>query len=79
MPRISLLVSEEDLRIIDSASKPNRTAFMIAAAKEVARRIARAREDAEIEAAMRESADEDVQMAEEFACTLSDGLDDEDA
>jgi tRNA (guanine37-N1)-methyltransferase len=48
-------------------------------ARATARRIARAREDAEIEAAMRERADEDVQMAEEFTCTLFDGLDAEDA
>lgn len=79
MPRISLLVSDEDLAIIDGAAKPNRTAFMVAAAKEVARRIARAREDAEIEAAMRGNADLDARLAAEFECTLLDGLDDDGA
>lgn len=74
MPRISMLLSDEDLAIIDAAASPNRTAFMVAAAKEVAIRLRRAREDAEIEAIMRENADEDVALAQEFESTLSDGL-----
>jgi uncharacterized protein (DUF1778 family) len=74
MPRISLLVSDEDLAIIDAAAAPNRTAFMVAAAKDVAHRIRRAREDAEIEAIMRENADDDAALAEEFSGTLGDGL-----
>ncbi len=74
MPRISMLISDEDLAIIDGAASPNRTAFMVAAAKDVARRIRRARRDAEIEAAMRAHGDEDAALAEEFAGTLNDGL-----
>jgi len=69
-----MLLSDEDLAIIDAAASPNRTAFMVAAAKEVAIRLRRAREDAEIEAIMRENADEDVALAQEFESTLSDGL-----
>ncbi len=74
MPRISMLLSNEDLAIIDAAASPNRTAFMVAAAKEVALRIRRAREDAEIEAIMRENAAEDAALSEEFASTVGDGL-----
>ena len=73
MPRISLTVSDEDLALIDAASA-NRTAFIVAAAKEVAHRIGRARDDAEIEAILRETAADDVALAEEFASTLADGL-----
>jgi hypothetical protein len=74
MPRISMLISDEDLAIIDAAAVPNRTAFMVAAAKEVSQRVRRAREDAEIEAIMRESAPDDAVLAAEFEGTLSDGL-----
>lgn len=69
-----MLLSDEDLEIIDAAASPNRTAFMVAAAKEVALRLRRAREDAEIEAIMRENADDDVALAKEFEPTLGDGL-----
>jgi hypothetical protein len=69
-----MLLSEEDLAIIDAAATPNRTAFMVAAAREAALRVRRAREDAEIEAIMRENADHDVALASEFDCTLEDGL-----
>ena len=74
MPRISMLLSDEDLAIIDAAASPNRTAFMVAAAKEVALRVRRAREDAEIEAIMRENADHDATLAKEFEPALGDGL-----
>jgi hypothetical protein len=77
MPRISLLVSDEDLAIIDAAASPNRTAFMVAAAREVAARIHRARIDAEVAAAVAESAAEDLELAREWESTLMDGLEDE--
>jgi hypothetical protein len=69
-----MLLSDEDLAIIDAAASPNRTAFMVSAAKEVALRMRRAREDAEIEAIMRENADDDAALAQEFESTLGDGL-----
>jgi hypothetical protein len=69
-----MLISDEDLAVIDAAASPNRTAFMVAAAKEVARRIQRVNDDAEIEAIMRENAADDAALAEEFASTLGDGL-----
>lgn len=74
MPRISLLVGEDDLAIIDAAARPNRTAFMVAAAKEVALRVQRARDDDEIARICAETADEDRALAAEFASTLPDGL-----
>lgn len=77
MPRISLLVSDEDLAIIDAAASPNRSAFMVGAAKEVAARIHRARIDAEVAAAVAESAEDDLRLAREWECTLMDGLEDE--
>ena len=69
-----MLISDEDLAIIDAAASPNRTAFMVAAAKDVAARVHRARQDAEIEAVMRENAADDAALAAEFESTLSDGL-----
>jgi hypothetical protein len=69
-----MLISDEDLAVIDAAASPNRTAFMVAAAKELARRIQRVKDDVEIEAIMRENADHDAALAEEFASTLGDGL-----
>jgi uncharacterized protein (DUF1778 family) len=74
MPRISMLLSDEDLAIIDAAAAPNRTAFMVAAAREAAQRVQRVREDAEIEAIMRENTADDAALAAEFECTLEDGL-----
>ncbi len=77
MPRISLLLSDEDLAIIDAAASPNRSAFMVAAAKEVAARIRRAREDEEIARICAEQADEDRELAADWECTLLDGLEEE--
>ena len=74
MPRISLLIGDDDLAIIDAAATPNRTAFMVAAAKEVARRVQRARDDDEVARICAETADEDRALAAEFECTLADGL-----
>ncbi len=69
-----MLVSNEDLAIIDAAAAPNRTAFMVTAAREAALRVRRFREDAEIEAIMRENAADDAALAAEFEGTLEDGL-----
>jgi uncharacterized protein (DUF1778 family) len=77
MPRISLLIADEDLAIIDAAANPNRTAFMVAAAKEVAQRVQRVRDDAEVARICQEHADEDRALAAEFASTLPDGLKDQ--
>jgi hypothetical protein len=74
MPRISMLLSDEDLAIIDAAAVPNRTAFMVAAAREAAIRIRRARADDEIESIMRDNAEHDAALVAEFDSTLEDGL-----
>ena len=74
MPKISMLIADDDLALIDAAATPNRTAFMVAAAKEVALRVQRAKEDAEILRILAESADDDRALLDEFAATTADGL-----
>ena len=74
MTRISLLVPDEDLALIDSAASPNRTAFMIEAAKREAVRIRRMREDDEIARICAETAHRDEELAADFAATIGDGL-----
>lgn len=74
MIRISMLIRDEDLALIDSAAAPNRTAFMVAAAKEAALRIRRQREDEEIAHICAETAGRDRDLAEEFGTTAADGL-----
>lgn len=68
-----MLLSDEDLAIIDAVASPNRTAFMVAAAKEVAMRVRRAREDALVEADMRANVESDRALTTEFDATLRDG------
>ena len=74
MPRVSMLISDDDLALIDAAASPNRTAFMVAAAKEAAERIRRAREDDEIATICAATADRDRDLAAELSGTLADGL-----
>jgi fructose-specific component phosphotransferase system IIB-like protein len=74
MAKISMLIPDADLAVIDEVASPNRTAFMLAAAKEAALRIQRARADAEVARILNESADEDRALLEEFAGTTADGL-----
>ena len=69
-----MLIDDADLAIIDAAAEPNRTAFMVAAAKEVAARVQRARDDAEVARMCAEQAEDDGRLAAEFAATLADGL-----
>ena len=74
MAKISMVVPDADLALIDQVASPNRTAFMIAAAKAAAVRVLRQREDEEIVRILDESADEDRTLLEEFSGTLADGL-----
>lgn len=74
MAKISMVVPDEVLVLIDEVAVPNRTAFMIGAALEAARRVKREREDAEIERICAETSERDRSLSEEFAATLSDGL-----
>jgi uncharacterized protein (DUF1778 family) len=74
MARISMVVPDEDLALIDAAASSNRTAFMLSAAREAARRVLREREDAELARILEESAEEDRVLLGEFSGTLADGL-----
>lgn len=74
MPRISLLVPDDDLDLIDSVATPNRTTFMVAAAREAALRVRRERENRELAAILDASADEDGLLLAEFDGTAADGL-----
>ncbi|MBC5811083.1 MAG: hypothetical protein GIW95_09595 [Candidatus Eremiobacteraeota bacterium] len=78
MTRISMLVPEADLALIDAVAEPNRTAFMLAAAKAAALRVQRKREDIEIARILDEQVDQDRELMAEFACTSADGLDERD-
>ena len=74
MGRISMLVPDADLAAIDEVATPNRTAFMIAAAKDAVARLHQQRLDAEIVRCLAETASDDVALAEEFTGTAADGL-----
>ena len=74
MARISMIIPDEELALIDQVASPNRSAFMLAAAREAAARIRRQRLDEEIVRCLDETADEDAVLAAEFAGTAGDGL-----
>jgi hypothetical protein len=69
-----MVVPDADLAAIDQVATPNRTAFMIAAAREAVSRLHRERLDAEIARCLAETASDDVALADEFAGTSADGL-----
>jgi hypothetical protein len=74
MPRISLIVPEDDLALIDEVAAPNRTAFMVAASREAALRARRERDDRELAAILDASADADRELLAEFDGTAADGI-----
>lgn len=74
MPRISMLIADEDLSLIDQAAHPNRSAFVIRAARAEAQRVLRERLDEEVARCLAETAEEDLALAEEFGGTAADGL-----
>jgi len=74
MPRISMLIPEKALRLIDSVSE-NRTSFMVEAAVREAQRRRRELRDAEIRLICTETAERDRRLASEWEDTLADGLD----
>jgi hypothetical protein len=74
MAKISMVIPDEDLALIDAVAEPNRSAFMLAAAKEAALRRHRERLDLEIASCLAETADEDTVLAAEFAGVAGDGL-----
>jgi hypothetical protein len=74
MAKISMVILDADLAVIDEVASPNRTAFHVSAAKEAAVRIQRERADAQVARILSESADEDRSLLQEFVGTLADGL-----
>ena len=73
MAKISMVVPDADLALIDEVASPSRTAFMLASARDAALRIQRQRGDAELRRILDECAGEDRGLLEEFAGTLADG------
>jgi uncharacterized protein (DUF1778 family) len=74
MPKISMLIPPEQLAEIDAQAGGNRTAFMIEAAVERAKRLKRERVDAEIEASISSTDDDDFVAYADWKSTLADGL-----
>lgn len=74
MAKISMLVPDEQLAEIDAQAGGNRTAFMVAAAVERARRLKRERTDREIMAAIAADDELDFAVYREWEGTLADGL-----
>jgi hypothetical protein len=77
MAKISLMIPDEALELIDSVSE-NRSAFMVKAAVRAARVKEREMLDAEIAQSCAANASEDASIDAEFAHTLRDGLVDVD-
>lgn len=73
MPRISMLIPEEALKLIDKVSD-NRTAFMIDAAVREARKRRRELLDAEVAQICSTTATRDSELSTEFDNALFDGL-----
>jgi hypothetical protein len=74
MAKISMIVPDEELALIDEFASPNRTAFMLRAVREAIAGLQRARTDAEIERCLAETAEDDVALSREFAGVSADGL-----
>jgi hypothetical protein len=74
MAKISMVVADEDLAMIDAVAEPNRTAFMVAAAKQAAALRHRERLDATVARCLAETALDDFALDEEFAGVAGDGL-----
>jgi len=78
MAKISMLIKDDDLAEIDAQAGGNRTAFMVEAALERARRMRRELEDAEIERLGAEGWEEGLEVYRDWEATIADGLADED-
>lgn len=74
MAKISMLIPDEALGEIDEQAGGNRTAFMLEAALERARRIRREKMDREIIASLEANAALDAGVAAEWEATTNDGL-----
>lgn len=74
MPKISLVVPDEELAAIDEVAAPNRTAFMLAAAREAVARVRRQRVENEIARCLQETAADDAALLSDFDGVTADGL-----
>ncbi len=74
MPKISMLIPDDQLSLIDAQAGGNRTAFMIAAAVERAKRMQRELMDAEIAASVRASDDDDFAVYADWEGAIGDGI-----
>ena len=75
MPKISMLIPERQLALIDAQAGGNRTAFMISAAVERAKRLRRQRMDEEIAASIQDSEDGDFAVYKDWENVAGDGID----
>lgn len=73
MPKISMLVPDELLAEIDAQAGGNRTAFMVDAAVERARRARREKTDREIMGALDRDVERDARVYADWEATLNDG------
>lgn len=73
MAKISMVVPDEALALIDSVAE-NRSAFMVAASVKAAEQIKRLTVDAEIARSCAENAQTAAAIESEFASALMDGL-----
>ncbi len=74
MAKISMLIPDEQLAEIDAQADGNRTAFMVAAAVERARRLRRERTDREILDSIAADDERDFAVYREWEGTSADGL-----
>jgi hypothetical protein len=74
MAKISLMLADEHLAEIDAQAEGNRTAFMVAASLDRARKSRRAQIDAEIAESILSGAARDLAVYREWDATVADGL-----
>ena len=76
MAKISMVVPDSQLAQIDAEANGNRTAFMVSAAIEAAKRTRRERIDREIAADIAAHTDLDARVYTDWEGAIADGLDD---
>ena len=74
MAKISMVIPDAVLLEIDAEAAGNRTAFMVAASVERARRLKRERIDHEIATALTASAEHDAVVYADWEVAIADGL-----
>ncbi len=74
MAKISMVVPDEDLAAIDEVATPNRTAFLLEAARVAVARLRREKLDAEIARCLSETAKDDLVLLNAFTNVAGDNL-----